>query len=207
MTRSRSALVGLFISTAAIASSGSARADFIVDLNPIGQNLNIVTQTAGLATFDGTVGGNIIHITTNTAADTGSGLAIISPHADIPLTSILFDPMDGVFTQFSFRGQLVNDGTVTVTVVDNLSQSFSFTANANANFTAFGVIALAGSNETISTVTITSDGFKSGKQFGFGDALAPAVPEASTWAMMILGFMGVGFMAYRRKDQGHFRIA
>ena len=31
-----------------------------------------------------------------------------------------------------------------------------------------------------------------------------AVPEASTWAMMILGFAGVGFIAYRRsrKDQG-----
>jgi hypothetical protein len=26
-----------------------------------------------------------------------------------------------------------------------------------------------------------------------------AVPEPSTWAMMILGFAGVGFMAYRRK--------
>jgi PEP-CTERM motif len=35
-----------------------------------------------------------------------------------------------------------------------------------------------------------------------------AVPEPSTWAMMILGFMGVGFMAYRRKNQGgHFRLA
>jgi len=29
-----------------------------------------------------------------------------------------------------------------------------------------------------------------------------AVPEPSTWAMMILGFMGVGFMAYRRKLSG-----
>jgi hypothetical protein len=26
-----------------------------------------------------------------------------------------------------------------------------------------------------------------------------AVPEPSTWAMMILGFAGLGFMAYRRK--------
>jgi hypothetical protein len=26
-----------------------------------------------------------------------------------------------------------------------------------------------------------------------------AVPEPSTWAMMIRGFAGVGFMAYRRK--------
>jgi hypothetical protein len=33
------------------------------------------------------------------------------------------------------------------------------------------------------------------------------VPEPSTWAMMILGFMGVGFMAYRRKSQSHFRLA
>jgi hypothetical protein len=29
----------------------------------------------------------------------------------------------------------------------------------------------------------------------------PSVPEPSTWAMMILGFAGVGFMAYRRKSQ------
>ncbi|MDR3468717.1 MAG: PEPxxWA-CTERM sorting domain-containing protein [Xanthobacteraceae bacterium] len=28
-----------------------------------------------------------------------------------------------------------------------------------------------------------------------------AVPEPSTWAMMILGFVGVGFMAYRRKSK------
>jgi hypothetical protein len=34
--------------------------------------------------------------------------------------------------------------------------------------------------------------------FTFATA-APPVPEPSTWAMMILGFGGVGFMAYRRK--------
>jgi hypothetical protein len=28
-----------------------------------------------------------------------------------------------------------------------------------------------------------------------------AIPEPSTWAMMILGFAGVGFMAYRRRNQ------
>jgi outer membrane lipase/esterase len=31
--------------------------------------------------------------------------------------------------------------------------------------------------------------------------LAVAVPEPSTWVMMILGFAGVGFFAYRRKNQ------
>jgi hypothetical protein len=34
---------------------------------------------------------------------------------------------------------------------------------------------------------------------GIGNSLASAVPEPSTWAMMILGFAGIGFMAYRRK--------
>jgi len=34
------------------------------------------------------------------------------------------------------------------------------------------------------------------------------VPEPSTWAMMLLGFAGIGFMAYRRKKQGAaFRLA
>jgi|SRR5688572_12284010 len=35
-------------------------------------------------------------------------------------------------------------------------------------------------------------------------SLTAAVPEPSTWAMMFIGFAGVGFMAYRRsrKDQG-----
>jgi hypothetical protein len=38
--------------------------------------------------------------------------------------------------------------------------------------------------------------------------LTAAVPEPSTWAMMILGFCGLGFMAYRRKQSGSsFRLA
>jgi hypothetical protein len=34
-----------------------------------------------------------------------------------------------------------------------------------------------------------------------------AVPEPSTWAMMMLGFAGVGFMAYRRRNKQVFRFA
>ena len=42
--------------------------------------------------------------------------------------------------------------------------------------------------------------------YTYTEAVA-AVPEASTWAMMILGFAGVGFMAYRRKSLPSFRVA
>ena len=31
--------------------------------------------------------------------------------------------------------------------------------------------------------------------------IGSAVPEPSTWAMMLLGFAGIGFMAYRRKSK------
>ena len=35
----------------------------------------------------------------------------------------------------------------------------------------------------------------------FAASLVTPVPETSTWAMMILGFVGLGFMAYRRKSK------
>lgn len=44
----------------------------------------------------------------------------------------------------------------------------------------------------------------------FGTAtvsVTTAVPEPSTWAMMILGFIGIGFMAYRRKSTPAFMAA
>lgn len=39
-----------------------------------------------------------------------------------------------------------------------------------------------------------------------GGADVGAVPEPSTWAMMLLGFAGVGFMSYRRKSKTSFRM-
>jgi len=39
-----------------------------------------------------------------------------------------------------------------------------------------------------------------------GQFTVAAVPEPSTWAMMILGFVGLGFMASRRKSSGALRI-
>jgi PEP-CTERM motif len=38
-------------------------------------------------------------------------------------------------------------------------------------------------------------------------SVSPAVPEPSTWAMMVLGFAGIAFVAYRRKNNHSFRLA
>jgi hypothetical protein len=40
-----------------------------------------------------------------------------------------------------------------------------------------------------------------------GQFVTSPVPEPSTWALMILGFCGVGFMAYRRKSKTMLRLA
>jgi hypothetical protein len=43
--------------------------------------------------------------------------------------------------------------------------------------------------------------------YGFTVGVEAAVPEPATWAMMILGFFGVGLMAYRRNGKHAFRFA
>jgi hypothetical protein len=46
-----------------------------------------------------------------------------------------------------------------------------------------------------------------GNDFGIDDLVITAVPEPSTWAMMILGFAGIGVLAYRRNNRPRFRYA
>jgi hypothetical protein len=41
---------------------------------------------------------------------------------------------------------------------------------------------------------------------GPGSEVTAAVPELSTWAMMILGFAGIGLLAYRGKSKPAFRL-
>jgi len=62
------------------------------------------------------------------------------------------------------------------------------------------------------TLDITGISFSStNKAFEFDNlTLAGAVPEVSSWAMMILGFLGLGFFGYRKSSKGSgsaFRFA
>jgi hypothetical protein len=56
------------------------------------------------------------------------------------------------------------------------------------------------------TFVVKDDGPPTAFRAEFSANVSP-VPEPSTWAMMILGFIGVGFMAYRRKPKMSFRLA
>jgi hypothetical protein len=58
-------------------------------------------------------------------------------------------------------------------------------------------------DQTLASATITSNGYET-LLLGVTveNTVTGAVPELSTWAMMILGFCGLGFMAYRRRQNG-----
>src|SRR3954452_2334619 len=79
------------------------------------------------------------------------------------------------------------------------------TANCGADCQGFGGSAIL----TAGNYYLDISGIGGGTS-GYGGTMSTsvsAVPEPSTWAMMILGFFGVGFMAYRNRNQtAAFRI-
>jgi hypothetical protein len=86
--------------------------------------------------------------------------------------------------------------------------------NANNGFGNFDPYINGTGTFTITALGITDNSTISNVQFRFGTADDPftqvlgvsAVPEPSTWAMMILGLAGLGFMAYRRRGQPSLRL-
>ena len=101
----------------------------------------------------------------------------------------------GVTGLFGLTGQVVN-GQVELFAIsyglNELSPSFLYEITDSLSDTT---IAQA-SGESFTTLDSTDSG-----TLIRGVAFAPvaAVPEPSTWAMLLLGFAGVGFIAYRRK--------
>ena len=78
------------------------------------------------------------------------------------------------------------------------------TANCGANCQGFGGSTILNAGNYYLDFTGIGGG-----SAGYGGTLSTsvsAVPEPATWAMMLLGFASVGFMAYRRRTQNAFRI-
>jgi len=102
--------------------------------------------------------------------------------------------------------QTGNGNAVFEFVLDS-TQAAQFTADITSSLDRISLASSLGCAGTPSaTCAVSNDGPDSFVAVLANGAVGN-VPEPSTWAMMILGFLGVGFMAYRRKSQGHFRLA
>jgi trimeric autotransporter adhesin len=98
-----------------------------------------------------------------------------------------------------FNDQLVETGSISGAITPSTNPLLIGARDAGdgRNFTVNGLIDDAGIwNRALSPTEI-------GELWNNGNGLAfqSSVPEPSTWAMMLLGFAGVGFMAYRRKSK------
>jgi hypothetical protein len=86
----------------------------------------------------------------------------------------------------------------------SLTDSFGLTSHTIINATTSSFIGFV-STGTITSLTVEAvqpgTGFlwPTVDNLTLAQGLTTAVPEPSTWAMMILGFAGVGFITYRRR--------
>ncbi len=95
-------------------------------------------------------------------------------------------------------GQMAAGTILTITHDDGVSV---FDNGVQVNSTVSGPTSVV--TDTVDLTTTGDITLYYSRQNGTPSILqVSAVPEPSTWAMMILGFLGVGFMAYRRKQNG-----
>ncbi len=95
-------------------------------------------------------------------------------------------------TSFDLAG---NNGAAdfTVTGFEGASQIFSFSGSVNAGFEVFQTVTGLSAKINDLTFALTSQGTSLNL-----DNIVLGIPETSTWAMMLLGFAGLGFVGYRQ---------
>jgi PEP-CTERM motif len=179
-------------------STASASVIFLTGNNPQPGEQNVLFSTGTGTTVSGTtnMSGTLVNFSSSTGQTlitNSSGQAKITTNDnDSLITSINVSSPGNTF--LDFIGNPEHSGAFTVTVKTNDGTfTDNFPGGPGENF----VTILAQGNETISSVAFTSSA-------GFGtfdqpriSGIASAVPEPSTWAMMLLGFAGLGF-AFRQ---------
>jgi hypothetical protein len=145
---------------------------------------NVITVGGFVAIGSGTSSPNVnnlgsFFLTGNPFTYTGNQfdlrVTFTSPAGVSPNTTLVTANFIGAVTAVNNGGVFIN--------FDDIVHHFSFDGGGSFDFTVNDVSLTAGHNIAVSGQIISQ---------------IAAVPEPSTWAMMILGFAGVGFMAYRR---------
>ena len=169
--------------SAAILGSGSASASTVIDVGTIAE---IGTSFPG--TFSSTA-------TSPVYAD-----FIVGSPSDVNLTFTVKDKNSGALSTSStlqLFSCLSNCNTTTVPVTGTLIDTANLSPQFGLGSTAFQVAIFDDLLKTgnyvavFTTSTPTTDAYS-------GDFTVSAVPEPSTWAMLILGFAAIGFAGLRK---------
>lgn len=177
--------------------------------------------TSGVATFSGS--GFIVNntpgnpspangISAQPANDASNYMSLIPSLSTNPATETITFAPNTTYSSFGLYWGSVD----TYNAIDfYLGNSQVAGASLSGNTGALGVVSFGDQFSLNSNVYVTISGIvfdkvvlkSTGNSFEFDNLqisgpgqINPAVPEASTWAMMILGFLGVGFVSYRRRS-------
>jgi len=143
--------------------------------------------------------------TGNFPADTTNYMAILAGQTETitfgalqSSLGLLWGSIDGFNTI-----QFFDHGSPVTTVIHGDGLGVPINANGDQNS--------PNSNRYVTFSDITFDSvqlFSGQNSFEFDNVTTvAAVPEASSWAMMIIGFLGVGLLAYRRRGEKAIRFA
>jgi len=174
-------------------NNGAVLENVLIGNNQTGNPVTGTTNQSGI--------GVIFTSTTDTLLTSASGQAVITA-LDGFLNSVTFTLAGGAtFTNFEFDLQKSLSSPQTVTLTTNLGTQVYPNAPCCGSLDGSGAnwAGAAANGEYFTSVTWSGSGsgFDNMKQLRLG-GIAAAVPEASTWAMMLLGLGGIGW-ALRRK--------
>jgi hypothetical protein len=169
-----------------------------------------LTLTSGGLTGAATLSGGVVYTANQSFAaeplGTVGNFLAAGPSSGDNVATLTFAPQLNSLTFLWGSPDTYNDLKITST-----AGTFDFTVaslgispgNGNQAFAQYVTFTTSGPSETILSAAFSSPG---NDAFEVANFQVAAVPEASTWAMMVLGFFGVGIMAYRRKTKSAFRF-
>jgi choice-of-anchor C domain-containing protein len=214
------ALAGVVLSALSLTGISSARANLVVD----GGFTDNLAQGFVTLSSPNTFGGGAWTVTSGSVdiignywqpPVAGQGSLDLDGNSNGAISQTLGGLVSGELYALTFALAGNPDGSpVTKTVqasINGQNQTFTFVDTGASH---------ASMNYAMESLTFTYNGTGNVLSFAslddppsafgsvLGDVSVSAVPEASTWVMMILGFLSLGLVAYRRKGRGmQLRIA
>lgn len=162
-------------------------------------NSPTVTGTVG-------IGGPLVTFTSVQGnLSTNPGAATVFTANGSLLTDLTFTILSG-FTAAEFNLENGDPSSFIVSLTDSAGDTFNQTLTQLNGSNIFNILAPAGTTYTSATFTSTGGGFVDLKQLRVTLAAA-AVPEPASWALMLVGFGGMGFVLRRRRTPRLAQIA
>jgi hypothetical protein len=180
-------------------SSQAARADFLYDFSFDTANFDVTGQlTTNAANAVTGITGTVTSPTS--LSNVGSITGLLTAPGTPPNQGLYTSPVTG--NAWNYNDVLFPTGPGPL--VDNNGILFAFGTNNVGNIYTVG-------NTYYFSVDAPQSLYNPGDLVLSGgitpEGMTAAVPEPSTWAMMVLGFLGIGFLAYRRNEKPAFRFA